>query len=141
MRRMILLAIASSVISMLVYSETAEQKEPAKTTVSAPAQARNNPIPLTMQSIRKGKQLYARYCTLCHGADGKGDTQMREFLKTAPANFTDQQWVYGDGDAQLFDVISNGRLDRDMEAFAEKMSEERIWHVINYLRFLNGQTP
>ena len=100
-----------------------------------------NPIPFTMHSISKGKQLYIRYCTLCHGPDGKGDTQMREFLKTHPANFTDEHWVYGDSDAQLFDVIKNGRVERDMEAFSKKLSDERIWHVINYLRLLNGQKP
>jgi len=133
--------VLAAVCSAAFSSEDSSSEGHAPAQADAEAQALSNPIPLKMQSIRKGKQLYARYCTLCHGPDGKGDTQMREFLKTPPANFTDSQWIYGDSDAQLFDVIRNGRVERDMEAFSTKLSDERIWHVINYLRFLNGQTP
>ncbi len=98
-----------------------------------------NPVKFDVSSVRRGKQLFARHCALCHGKDGRGDTQMREFLKTHPANLIDDRWIYGGRDGDIFDVIKNGRTDRDMEAFADRLSDERIWHVVNYLRYLGGK--
>ena len=99
------------------------------------------PPPFSMASIKRGKQFYASHCVLCHGADGRGDTQMREFLKTYPANLVDDQWQYGAEDQHLFDVIKQGRSNRDMPAFSDTLSDERIWQTIHYIRYLGGQRP
>ncbi len=98
-----------------------------------------NPVAFSRGSVRRGKQLFARSCAICHGVDGKGDTQMREFLKTHPANLTDDQWTYGSRDGDIFDVIKNGRTERDMESFNGRISDERIWHIVNYIRYLGGK--
>ena len=105
------------------------------------AQPVQSPLAFTMDSIKRGKSLYASHCAICHGADGNGDTQMREFLKTHPANLIDEQWTYGSSDGEIFHVIKHGRTDRDMEAFENKLSDERIWLVINYIRYMGGKRP
>ena len=92
-------------------------------------------------NIKRGKQFFAVHCISCHGADGRGDTEMREFLKTPPADLTDDQWVYGDGDGAIFDVVKEGKTARDMPAFNDKLNDERIWQVINYVRYLGGRRP
>jgi mono/diheme cytochrome c family protein len=95
-----------------------------------------NPIPFSSASAARGKQFYARFCIKCHGANGKGDTEMREFLKTHPSNLADSDWTFGNRDGDLFKVIKEG-TDNDMEAFADRLTDERIWHVVNYVRSLN----
>lgn len=94
-----------------------------------------NPIALDDASIARGKQFYARFCVKCHGANGKGDTEMREFLPTHPSDLTNGQWTYGGRDGDIFLVIKNG-TEYDMEAFADRLSDDRIWHVVNFMRSL-----
>ena len=104
-----------------------------------------NPFEFNIATIKRGKQFYTIHCLRCHGADGKGDTEMREFLKTAPSDLSDGQWLYpgqdGGEDAAIFDVIKRGRSLRDMPAFSAEMSDEAIWQVVSYLRYLGGRRP
>lgn len=92
-----------------------------------------NPVAATSESIALGKQYYMRFCVVCHGANGKGDTEMREFLPTHPSDLTDSEWKYGARDGDIFLVIKNG-TEYDMEAFGDRLTDERIWHMVNYLR-------
>lgn len=94
-----------------------------------------NPITADYASIGRGKQFYMRFCITCHGQDGKGDTEMREFLDTAPSDLTDDYWLYGDRDGDIFRIIKEG-TENEMEAFADRLEDERIWHVVNYVRTL-----
>lgn len=94
-----------------------------------------NPVEYSTASIVRGKQFYARFCVKCHGANGKGDTEMREFLKTKPSDLTDASWTFGSLDGDVFKVIKQG-TDNDMESFADRLVDERIWHVVNYLKTL-----
>ncbi len=102
------------------------------------AEVPENPIPYSEESVRRGKQLYARFCVTCHGRNGKGDTEMREFLSTHPSDLTDGEWKYGGRDGDIFMVIKQG-TEYDMEAFADRLSDERIWHVVNYLRSMGPE--
>lgn len=98
-----------------------------------------NPIPYSGESVARGKQFYARFCVKCHGRDGHGDTEMREFLSTHPSDLTDATWKYGARDGDIFLVIKNG-TEYDMESFGDRLSDERIWHVVNYLRSLGPKS-
>lgn len=126
------------VVCLPVASQGAKEKQGPQPVVGTAAE---NPVAFTMSSIKRGKRLYASHCVLCHGKDGRGDTQMREFLKTYPANLVDQQWIYGDRDGDIFEVIKNGKPDRDMEAFGTRLSDERIWQIVHYLRYMGGKRP
>ena len=110
--------------------------------IDAPAEEElpENEAGFSMQSAGLGKRLYMRSCLKCHGGNGKGDTEMREFLPTHPSDLTNEQWTYGDKDGEIFLVIKNG-TEYDMPAFAEELSDERIWHIVNYLRTLGPNPP
>ncbi|MDH5616997.1 MAG: c-type cytochrome, partial [Gammaproteobacteria bacterium] len=49
-----------------------------------------------------GKSLFASYCTTCHGSDARG----------APGypNLTDNDWLWGNAEAELMTTILNGRM-------------------------------
>ena len=101
----------------------------------------SNPLEFSLANIKRGKQFYTIHCVSCHGVDGRGDTEMREFLKVPPADLSDDQWTYGDSDDAIFDVIKAGRTVREMPAFNNKLNDERIWQVVGYTRFLGGRRP
>lgn len=92
-----------------------------------------NPVATSPESVALGKQYYMRFCVKCHGLNGKGDTEMREFLSTHPSDLTDGQWKYGDKDGNIFNVIKNG-TEYDMTAFKGTVDDEKMWHMVNYLR-------
>ncbi len=70
--------------------------------------------------------------------DGRGQTEMVEFLVERPANLRKDTWKYGTGDAGVFRIIREG-TPNDMPAFDEKLTEEQTWHVANYLRSIRGK--
>jgi cytochrome c oxidase cbb3-type subunit III len=69
----------------------------------------------------KGKAKFA-VCAACHGADGKGSTQLG-----AP-NLTDQTWLYGGDEATIAETIANGRINA-MPAHGELLGEGKV-HVL-----------
>ena len=105
------------------------------------AEADANPLEFNIGTIKRGRQLYTLHCVSCHGKDGRGDTEMREFLKTPPADLTDDEWIYGGHDAAVFDAIRSGREERDMPGFKNKLTDQRAWSVVSYIRYLGGDRP
>jgi len=99
-----------------------------------------NPIAYNDASILRGKQFYARFCVKCHGTNGMGDTEMREFLPTHPSDLTNEQWTYGSEDGHIFLIIKNG-TEYDMPDFAKELSDDRIWHIVNFIRSLGSRPP
>jgi mono/diheme cytochrome c family protein len=45
-------------------------------------------VPLSQTSPASGNQMFATYCAVCHGADGRGNGPAAGALKTQPANLT-----------------------------------------------------
>ncbi len=111
------------------FAKTAEGGAPA----AADAEVPTNPIAFTPESAALGKQYYMRFCVKCHGTNGKGDTEMREFLSTHPSDLTDGEWKYGNQDGNIFLVIKNG-TEYEMTPFKDLADDEKIWHMVNFLR-------
>ena len=69
-----------------------------------------NPVAATPESIAAGKQVYTRYCAVCHGTSGEGE---------------------------IFFVIKNGvPPDPNMEPWGDRIKDPDIWNVVNYVRSL-----
>jgi mono/diheme cytochrome c family protein len=69
----------------------------------------------------------ANKCTGCHGADGKGNPN----IKGVP-NFTDAAWQKKTTDAEMIKTINNGH--KPMPAYKDKLSEEQIKALVAYVR-------
>lgn len=94
-----------------------------------------NTVASDAESLKNGKELWARNCQSCHGKSGHGDGSKAAQLKTEPGNLADAD-VQKQPDGALFYKISEGR--GDMPASKKKIpDEEDIWSLVNYVRTLN----
>lgn len=78
------------------------------------------------EAVEQGRQVYATQCVKCHGADGRGVTNVQ---------FTDQALMAKLSDQNLFDVISMG-IEPSMPAYSGKLDEDSRWALVAYVRSL-----
>jgi copper transport protein len=97
-------------------------------------QAQRNPFPPTAESLATGKRIYTESCQVCHGSTGKGNGPAAAGLNPPPLDLTVHVPLHSD--ALLFSFVSNGVPGTAMAAWKDRLSDEEIWHVINYLRTL-----
>ena len=98
--------------------------------------AQGGQAPSTPESIAAGQQLYLRNCASCHGRMGDGGPG-NDLIPAAPS-LTDDQWDHGASDKEVFDNIKNGvSPDFNMVPFKDKLKDDEIWHVVNYLRSIH----
>jgi len=99
----------------------------------APGAALKNPIPLSPESTAAGKQLYTRNCAPCHGTSGEGGPG-NDLIPAAP-DLTDAAWDHGSSDGEIFTSIKSGiGPDFNMTPFKDRLKDDDIWNVVNYLR-------
>jgi mono/diheme cytochrome c family protein len=97
------------------------------------AALRRNPIPATPASVQKGAELFVINCTPCHGAQGKGNGPVStKFVPPADLTNADLQKARTDGYWQSY-LSVGGAV---MPSYAEALSAEERWHVVNFLRTL-----
>ena len=104
-------------------------------TAPATAQTTVNPVPATADSLRTGAALFQQNCATCHGPSGRGDGELAGDLETAPADLMTMAPTHTDGDFAW--KIANGR--GEMPPWEGALSEEEIWHVVNFLKDLPAQ--
>lgn len=119
---------AASAPSVLTATEAVQ--EPAAEVVP------ENPIEATEESVRAGLRVYGRFCRSCHGVRGDGRGQSPP-PGSRPANLIDEEWVHGDSDGEIYNVIRAGvPPSYDMDAWEGRITDDEIWHLVNFLRFL-----
>jgi len=99
-----------------------------------------NTMPVTVENLEKGKELYDVYCAVCHGkkGDGKGILVEREKILGVPS-YDDAGRVITEGG--VYHVMMYGL--NSMGSYASQTSEEERWqithHVMNLKRALKGE--
>jgi len=94
----------------------------------------HNPFPPTAASVEAGQRLYTQRCTPCHGPMGRGNGPLAVGLSPPPADLVVHVPLHADHD--LFQLIHDGIAGTAMAPFGSQMTEEEIWHTINYLKTL-----
>lgn len=56
-----------------------------------------------------GKVIYERFCTGCHGDDGKAQTTFGRMMKPAPTNFYDGPWSGEQTEQAIIAAVTQGR--------------------------------
>jgi mono/diheme cytochrome c family protein len=92
-----------------------------------------NPISFRKSSIARGRILFIRDCTECHGTDGKSQVDVI-------ANATDltepKLWTSGTSEGEIFRSIRDGAGDA-MPPFKPTIEDEKdMWHLVNFIRSL-----
>lgn len=133
------IALATVGFALLLFGFGPEGKAFALALPGAAARAAvpaQNPYPPTPDSLAIGQRIYEQYCATCHGAAGRGDGPLAASLPSPPADLRVHVPQHSDG--FLFGVTSDGIPGTPMPGFANALSVEERWHVINYLRALSA---
>ncbi len=98
----------------------------------------SNPIPADDLSLAKGQAIYQANCLVCHGPAGRGDGPGAATIDPPyppPADFSTAH-ARAHYDGEFFNWIKFGKPPTAMPGFGDRLTDEDIWHVINYLRWL-----
>ena len=127
--------LAACSAAVVLLAAAAPSASTAAEAVQEPAaEAPENPIEATEESVRAGLRVYGRFCRSCHGVRGDGRGQ-NPSPGTRPANLIDDEWMHGDSDGEIYNVIRQGvPPNYDMDAWEGRITDEEIWHVVNFLR-------
>ena len=93
-----------------------------------------NPIPPDRASLEAGQATYGLVCQSCHGAAGLGDGPGGAGLEPPPADLTVH--VPHHPDRELFRFIHDGIPETGMVPLGGQLTDEEIWHIINYIKAL-----
>lgn len=123
-------------------SDNVSKRYEAATTWQAPEEftQTENPFVRDKDSLNIGKKAYSFYCSGCHGKKGLGNGEaINPFGRLAPSLVTAKVNEKTDGD--LFWKITEGKWP--MPAFWEGdfLSEDDLWHLINYVRSISFTAP
>jgi mono/diheme cytochrome c family protein len=102
--------------------------------------------PANSLQVARGKVVYAKYCSACHGANLEGQPNWKEKLPSGnmpapPHDVSGHTWHHPD--AILFGITRDGLVPgkyappnyrSDMPAFKELLSEDDIWAVLAYIK-------
>ena len=122
------------------------EKKPAKEIGDLARQIRNDLIEITgvqtapslWPDATQGKELYAKNCASCHGANGRGNGEMSKGLDPAPTNFHETELMRQVSPFQAYNTIKLGVNGTSMRAFSG-LNEEQLWDLAFYVKGLRFQ--
>ncbi len=96
------------------------------------------PLAASAAGTERGKTLYERHCSVCHGADGTGDTAAGRLLRPRPRNFADPVDMARLSIDRMYHSIKDGRPGTAMAAWKEQLTETDIGDLIDYIQGLSA---
>ncbi|MHA7130050.1 c-type cytochrome [Algoriphagus namhaensis] len=89
-----------------------------------------NPVALSEEVLKDGKELYLQYCNACHGAKGEGDGLAGQVIGGV-ANLTGGAYV-GLPEGHIYHVITKGK--GRMGAHGSQITPENRWKIVHYVK-------
>jgi mono/diheme cytochrome c family protein len=120
-------------------SQQSASNEPAPSTQPAPAPAPESSATAAASSagdVAAGEKIYKMRCTPCHGLEGKGDGPLGKSLNPRPRNHTDAAYMKSRTDAELLEVIMNGKGAMPGWVKTKVLTEQEARNALAYVRTL-----
>ncbi len=96
------------------------------------------PVRALSYEERQGASLYATYCAVCHGQEGKGDGFNAYNLDPRPRDFSDSAYMTALSDEQIARTIAGGGRSVNksplMPAYGWTLSRNQIQYLEAYVR-------
>lgn len=101
--------------------------------VEADFKSLKSQVPYSTESVGRGGVLFQRFCTQCHGRDGKAQIDV---IADATDLTQPSLWYSGTSEGEIFRSIRDG-AGVAMPPFRDHLATEHdIWDVVNYVRSL-----
>jgi len=81
----------------------------------------------------RGAILFQQRCVQCHGDQGKGDGPLAEQLPDTLPDFTAPDYTTDKSPQEIFDIITQGRMDKMMPPWGDQLSDEERWDLTAYV--------
>jgi mono/diheme cytochrome c family protein len=94
-----------------------------------------NPVRATESSVAQGRRHYQTFCAPCHGPEARGGVTgpvATKFIPPPDLTNAELQRQRTDGYWHSY-IIAGGAV---MPGYAEAMSSQEAWHIVNFLRSL-----
>lgn len=97
-----------------------------------------NPIPVSLASLKKGRDLFRIYCAACHGLTGAADSPVSSKIGAIPLNdeyvqeSLSEGWLWGTITFGSYVMPAYGVPNE--QGGSNDLSVEERWHVVNYLK-------
>jgi cytochrome c5 len=88
----------------------------------------------------RGKEIYARDCSMCHGDSGNGQSDLAKDMQLTLKDWTDPKALAGESDQQIFDMIRNGK-DKMPPEDPSRAKDDDVKSVILYIRNFSKNPP
>lgn len=101
-----------------------------------------NPLPITRETLERGRQKFETYCSPCHSRTGGevgivGRRSIAAGLVWLPTNLQEPR-VKEMTDGEIYSVATNGR--RSMHGYKYQVSDHDRWAIVAYVRALQRAT-
>ena len=133
--RAIVVSLAVMLCAVTSTSSFAQGPRPWASKVPKELANKPNPVPITPDTLAKGKEVFTNTCLPCHGEMGLGDGPAAEFMTPKPKPLINNGKV-SVPDGVAFWVITNGIDGTGMASLSDTLNETERWQVIRYLATL-----
>ena len=96
---------------------------------------RGFPVSVDATRMARGKERYTIYCSPCHGAVGDGNGITKQYGMGATPTYHDDR-LRKMAEGEIFNTITHGSPNKNMQSYADKLFPEDRWAVILYVRAL-----
>jgi len=94
-------------------------------------------VPFDAISVAHGATLFAQHCTECHGLQGMGNGIKSRTLSTKLPDLLIEPHTVEHTPGDFYNWITNGMVNSDMPGYAEELSDEDRWDLVNYIYALS----